>query len=417
MSQLLQKIQQLQFTERNKAEDLLREFIQTTFPLNVQTVDLRPQAVSLNSFNGFITLVDGNRLFFKTHTEEDNQLDEYYNASMLAEAGYPVIQPLYGSTKAGQHLLIYEVVEAPSVFDVAWDIEQGDSNQDKLGSLTKAQNTADIDLFTLYLNSLENVSNTASAPIHQLFYHRLTQGRCTRFYGDFIDADGKSINLMSGQISMSVVAHKTWSINGQIYSDTLGTIVKRAIRLLTPDVSGISVIGHGDAHNGNVFLENVANKPELLYFDPAFAGRHHPLLDLAKPLFHNVFAMWMYYPDVKNRTTNLIMHLGQNQITVEYNYELPPVRRMFLKSKLEHTLVPLLKHIRQKHLLRDDWRVFLKSALFCCPFLTLNLADKNRFMPKIATLGLAMAIEMGAESHQRRSLIDETLDDVEDALK
>jgi hypothetical protein len=54
--------------------------------------------------------------------------------------------------------------------------------------------------------------------------------------------------------------------------------------------------------------------------------------------------------------------------------------------------------------------------LFCCPFLTLNLADEERFPPEIALLGLAMAVEMGAESAGERSLIDRTLDEVEAAL-
>ncbi len=57
-------------------------------------VELRPLAVSLNSFNGFMTVRDGaagsRRYFFKTHIESDGVIDEYYHAALLAEAGYPV---------------------------------------------------------------------------------------------------------------------------------------------------------------------------------------------------------------------------------------------------------------------------------------------------------------------------------------
>ena len=93
------------------------------------SVELRPLAVSLNSFNGFMTLTDGTRLFYKTHTEPDSVIDEYYNTTTLADAGYPVIKPLYSSTEWGKQLLIYEVIEDSSVFDVAWAIEIGESDQ------------------------------------------------------------------------------------------------------------------------------------------------------------------------------------------------------------------------------------------------------------------------------------------------
>ena len=92
-------------------------------------LELRPLVVSLNSFNGFMTLADGRRLFFKTHTEPDNVIGEYYHASALAQAGYPVLQPIYSSTEAGKQLLVYEVIHDPSVFDVAWQIETGDATQ------------------------------------------------------------------------------------------------------------------------------------------------------------------------------------------------------------------------------------------------------------------------------------------------
>ena len=47
----------------------------------------------------------------------------------------------------------------------------------------------------------------------------------------------------------------------------------------------------------------------------------------------------------------------------------------------------------------------------------MNLADRTRFSPSIAMLGLAMAIEMGAESAGKRSLIDQLLDEVDSAIQ
>ena len=165
-----------------------------------------------------------------------------------------------------------------------------------------------------------------------------------------------------------------------------------------------------------VFFQKEKTPPDLLYFDPAFAGTHHPLLDLTKPLFHNVFAMWMYYPEEKRDSTSISLKIEGNTWHVDYDYNLPEVRHMFLRSKVDRTLIPILKHLKENNQLRDDWREYLKASLFCCPFLTMDLTDSEKFSPEISLLGLAMSVEMGSESHRQRSLIDMALDTVEQAL-
>jgi hypothetical protein len=418
-SDLLQLIQTLQFSDRGKAEALLLSFLAETFPLDIQAVELRPQAVSLNSFNGFLTLGDGRRLFFKTHTEQDNVIGEYYNAAMLHEADYPVILPVHSSTRAGQHLLIYEAIDDPSVFDVAWSIEQGDDVR-SLPALTQAQTHADRRLYQIYLDTLawQSADEAAAAPVHQLFWHRITGGRLRRFYqpGRVITLPGENETGDAVPYAIQQIFSVRWTINGQRYDRTIFDLIQEATRLLEPRRAAPAIVGHGDAHNGNVFFRQHTRPPSLLYFDPAFAGCHHPLLDLAKPLFHNVFAMWMYHPQIKRDETYIMAQRDQDFWTVDYEYRLPAVRHMFLRSKVEHVLIPTLVELKRREELRRDWRAYLKAALFCCPFLTLNLANEERFPPEIALLGLAMAVEMGAESAGERSLIDRTLDEVEAAL-
>ncbi len=102
---------------------------------------------------------------------------------------------------------------------------------------------------------------------------------------------------------------------------------------------------------------------------------------------------------------------------IEHDYALHKVRDMFLESKLTNVIIPLMRNLLEHHMLREDWREYLKSALFCCPFLTMNLADSEKFPPKIALLGLAMSVEMGAESSNLRSKIDRTLDHIAGELR
>lgn len=406
---LLEQIQRLQFEDRAAAERLVKAFIEATFPqLTITALELRPQAVSLNSFNGFLTLTDGHRLFFKTHIEQDNQISEYYNARLLADAGYPVIQPLYSSTSAGQQLLIYEVVAAPSVFDVARQLETSEPDPVLFADLTESQQRADDRLLALYQQSLapQRAADAAQAPVHQLFYHRLTGGRLDRFYGD-----GTIINLPHGTFPLAEIRQTRWTINDGVYHETLDEIINRAMMLLNPAQAGPSIIGHGDAHNGNVFFERDDHR--LIYFDPAFAGRHAPLLDLTKPLFHNVFAMWMYFPESERDALDIRLAVNGDHWQVTHNYGINPLRQMFLTSKVDRVLIPILRQLQAERSLPENWREMFKAALFCCPFLTLDL---KRFPPEIALLGLTMAVTMGAESHGQRSVIDRTLDRVANAL-
>lgn len=411
MTDILQRIQKLQFTQKSEAEALLLTFVSETFDLDVVAVELRPLAVSLNSFNGFLTLSEGRKLFFKTHTEADNVISEYYNATQLAQAGYPVIQPLMSSTEADRQFLIYEVVTDPSVFDVAWAIETGVSEQSE--ALTEAQHAADDQLLVIYRETLKNqsASDAATAPIHQLFYHRLAGGRLERFYGN-----ETPILLPDGYRLMQEIRQKRWQINGQVYAETLDDIIARSLVLLHPSQAGLSIIGHGDAHNGNIFLRSTPHQTEMFYFDPAFAGRHSPILDLTKPLFHNVFAMWMYFPQIKSEQTNVRLKITPETLQVEHDYALHPIRHMFLESKINRVLIPILQELKKHNQLPSDWRQVLKAALFCCPFLTMNLTDSSKFPPEISLLGLAMTVEMGSESSGSQSLIDQKLDEVASQL-
>jgi hypothetical protein len=402
-SDLLFRVQQLQFDARSEAEALLLGFIRQTFPqLDITVLQLRPQVTSLNSFNGFLTLKDGSRLFFKTHVEQDNAVSEFYNAEMLESAGYRVVRPLHTSTASGQQILIYPMIEAPAVFEIARLLEEHpETSPVSLDNLTHAQQASDRALYGHYERTLQwqEAAQAAKAPIHQLFFHRLTGGRLERFYADDI-----TIDLAGQRLLLQHLKTRQWTINGAHYEQTLGDLIAEATALLSPAQAGPSIIGHGDAHNGNVFYE----PDDLRFFDPAFAGRHHPLLDIVKPIFHNVFAMWMYFSAEEEARLDIKTVVSGTRWHVQHNYVINPVRQMFLHSKLTHTLIPTLKLLNARGWLEPDWRRRIKLALMCCPLLTMNLTT---FPSKIALLGVCWSIQMGGESSQQKSLIDQILDE------
>jgi len=405
---LLQHIRDLQYTNRGQAEALLLGFLREVYRPDVTSVEIRTLAISLNSFNGFLTLANGESFFFKSHTETDTVIGEYYQAELLDRVGYPIIKPIFRSSDPGKQILIYERIQQPSVFDVAWAIETADHGINSYDALQNAQIKSDQTLFNIYCQTLKPLTaeSNSNQPIHQLFHHRITQGRFDRFYGE-----NRVALLPHEELPTKAIMSKHWTINGQIYSETLGGLIQQAKDLLHPNQATIGVVGHGDAHNGNVFFDGA--QEHLTFFDPAFAGYHSPLLDLVKPLFHNVFAMWMYYPLEKGNRLRFELHEDQDRWIYNHDYDLHPVRAMFLQSKKDYLLKPIIKHLNTLDALPPNYRSYLKLALMCCPLLTMNLTDTTRFPPSIALLGFAMAIEMGAESHAQRSLIDQVLDEID----
>lgn len=400
--QLLYQIQTLQFSDQAAANALLKDFVNDNFPFNVEQVQVRPSAVSLNSINGFLHTVEGDKLFFKTHVEPQSLIHEYYNSTIMAEAGYPIIQPIFSSTEWGKQLLVYEFFESPSLFDVARQIETGQrGGADQIIAL---QEKADQDLWAIYQQTLQPLSaeDHAEVPIHQLFVHRLVGGRYHEFYA------GKEVKLPGHTLNFDQLAQLTWQINGIPYQDTLADIIQTASQKLVP-TSTPSVVGHGDAHNGNVFVDEDAET--LIYFDPAFAGRHSPFLDLTKPIFHNVFAIWLYFPQEIAKDLSINLEISADQIQVDHDFRPSAIRLRFLQSKLMHVLRPLLERLKASGQLPETWRQELKLALFCCPFLTMNLCDIQRFPPEITLLGLSLAVEMGSSStSQDQSILDTALD-------
>ena len=402
----LATIQRLQFTERAKAERLLQRWFARHMHLVTESVTLTPKAVSLNSFNGFYRL-NGEEYFFKTHVEEQGILEEYYHAELLHQAGYNIVRPLQTLHEEGRQMVIYPVVHWPVMFDLMRAVEIGQGGDIALETLVAAEKRECARLLAIYEATLapRTAVENASAPIHQLFWHRLTGGRLQSFYAGKIvpfPRQSQGEDAVPG-IPFEELLRYHWIIKepgsvshtAQQLQFTLGELIERAKTVLDPRHESISVIGHGDAHYGNVFLED---QRDYLYFDPAFAGRHTPLLDIIKPLYHNVFATWMYFPQEVVRDLELSVSVYAKQIYIEHNYALTPVRQAIASTKREYLLHPLMSLLKTQGVWHDSDEEMLKLALMCCPLLTINLLDAQRIPPAIAWLGLVHAVQLGQES-------------------
>ena len=428
----LTTIQKLQFESREVAEKLLRLWFAREMDLTTARVRLTPKAVSLNSFNGFYTSA-GQEYFFKTHVEEHGVLGEYYHAELLSQAGYNVVRPLRLLREKDRQMVIYPVITTPVMFDLMRAQETGQELPAGITAetLLEAERAECQHLLEIYARTLQSEQDTSAAPVHQLFWHRLTK-RFYEFYAHKMVPLATDSQL--GSIPFEQLLHKRWIINSVELPQTLDELVTLGQHVLDPKRANVTVIGHGDAHFGNVFLfplfqaqtdieSDVAaitddptqntlypskcEKPDefaqmsrevaykYLYFDPAFAGHHPPLLDIVKPLFHNVFAMWMYFPQEIARDLQISVRVVGERIIVEHNYRLTPIRQAMLRMKQEELLAPLLAFLRERHVLSQDWQRILNLALMCCPLLTVDLFDTAKRPPEIGWLGLAQALQLG----------------------
>ncbi len=393
----LATIQRLQFGEREKAERLLRRWFARHMHLVTQSVNLTPKAVSLNSFNGTYRL-NGEEYFFKTHVEEGGVLAEYYHAELLQQAGYNIVRPLQTLHAEGRQMVIYPLVRWPVMFDLVRAVETARAEPHTLETLVAAETRECERLLAIYAATLARIpaAENERAPIHQLFWHRLAGGRLQSFYA------GKSFMLPHQRrdtLAFEELLTYGWTIKGPErpalrLQYTLGELLTRARSVLDPRVEMTSVIGHGDAHYGNIFLEN---QRDYLYFDPAFAGRHSPLLDIIKPLYHNIFATWMYFPQEIASELEINVAVRSGHIYLEHNYSPGPLRTAIAASKRENLLRPLFNLLKARGEWQSGAEEFLRLALLCCPLLTINLLDGQRIPPAISWLGLAHAVQLGQE--------------------
>jgi hypothetical protein len=82
------------------------------------------------------------------------------------------------------------------------------------------------------------------------------------------------------------------------------------------------------------------------------------------------------------------------RILIDYESALSEVEQFFFTSKMREVLRPLLGFLKDRDCLSSDWEDRLRSALLCCPLLTVNLFDESKYSSSMAALGLARVAEM-----------------------
>lgn len=422
----------------NQAEAILADFLKEKFKdLSVKpsSVKIGRDAISLNSVNGNFEDANGEKYFFKFHLEEKESetLSEYYRAELLANAGYPTEMPVLISRDVGEQILIYPYVEYERLFDVCERNEN--AGAEEANCIIEAQAALDrlsAEKCIATLHMAEQKDYAAQALL-QLFYwrlvdkqpdgsHRQEGGRHRSFY------IGQNFSFPNGlELSYDDLANLTWNINGVAYDMTLAQAFEKAFQTLSPDAISAypACTAHGDAHNGNIWVKKDENGAlSLSYFDPAFAGEHvHALLAEVKPVFHNIFAHpdWLYNAAKADSDLNVSAEVKGNTLYVRHNWALPPLRAKFLELKQDLFWIPVLRELKNRQCLPENWQDFVRSALFCCPALVMNLRagagnPPNTHTRQTSLLGLAIAMMLACPPTGGTDQVDQFFNNIKDTL-
>jgi hypothetical protein len=210
---------------------------------------------------------------------------------------------------------------------------------------------------------------------------------------------GKSVMLPDGsKVVFEEIAAKKWFVNGREMPHTLAEIIALSKKHLAVAslIKGPTVISHGDDHNGNKFFAD----GEFITFDPAFAGRHPVLLAPIKGTMHNgpLHPFWYYKPGRVHDLIEAKFSVNPDRIEVTHNADkilATPLREQLIALYMKYTWKPLLDQLAQKSMLPEDWRITVKCAAFCCPFLAMNMIDAGRLPehPRLSLFNLMKCVE------------------------
>ena len=409
-----------------EAEAVIGRLIAKTFGLPLSFVEINRDRYSLNSLNGFVTTTDGRAFFFKFHQEEGetDTVGEYYRAEVLREAGFPVDLPLHASGEVGRQILLYRRRSEPRFADLCRAVELGEGDVEPLISAQQALDRLIGERYLACLHAAETARVEAES-IHRLFHARLVDpgherelgGRVRRFYLDQI------FRFPGATLPWRDLADRRWRINGIAYRHTLRQLFEESRERLRPArLAGYgAVIAHGDAHNANIWAEPTEGGRRLVFFDPAFAGRHIPaLLAEIKATFHNIFAhpLWLYDAPIADRRFAAEVMVAGDVINLQSDWQLSSLRAAFLETKAALVWRPLLAALRDRGWLPPEWRRIVRCALFCCPTLVMDLRARGSadHTPVTSAIGLAVAIMMGSEPQAGADALSAALDSIDPAL-
>lgn len=214
-----------------------------------------------------------------------------------------------------------------------------------------------------------------------------------RFYLDRLSGDRRlksfyrsGFAIAGTRMSLDKLCRLKLRINGKEFP-CLRTIIDDATACLKRNRIPASLLafGLGDGHGGNILVAadgSVDPALRLLYIDYEVSGYHSPLLDLAKPLYNDVFFRALY-ADCISSPPRLRAKLSHDTLAMNVTYGDHGLADAILGIKRLYLVQPLFQHAGELGFdLRAETKV-LSSALFACGLLTRDFSRNSRLLGQL----------------------------------
>lgn len=226
-----------------------------------------------------------------------------------------------------------------------------------------------------------STKNYLSSKTNSLFYKRINGERFDLFYKD-------SPNNISKYFDKKII------LNGTPFEQSINDIftqIKKKYKSLNKDKSLPGILGHGDAHHGNIIVNG-----KIYFIDNEYAGYMPAFMELAKPYYNDLLGTLLFhYNDMLNNYFSIdSLHDNDTQLNIKIS---TPQK---IKLRLLATETKLAS---RKNTINPQTQDFLSLSdyLIMCHTLTRdpnNYSDEAKYIYLVLTLILANFDPMNPDS-------------------
>jgi len=290
---------------------------------------------SSNSMHGMLTTLECPNLFWKESSHQDDEI----HGARLASTYFPRVQHPQ-IARSGE--LIYDWFEGSIQAELRLSYLRSKMDESQRDVILFAELRKAEDTLRAWTMSMTRRSQTPISRIHRFFYERLRERRFKTFYK-------AGVEISDQRLPFHLFYNSALVINDCNYP-SLSVLFTEAESLLFPNQDwGTEVFGLGDGHGGNVMIgsSTLTNSArEILYIDYEVAGFHSAILDIAKPLYNDVFFN-IFYNDVLGPPRDVFVSFEPYQLTIDVDVHLDSLSRAIMEIKQRYLLEPFWRRIQQ----------------------------------------------------------------------
>ncbi|KAI1811217.1 hypothetical protein GGS20DRAFT_563964, partial [Poronia punctata] len=327
-------------------------------------------------------------LYVKSSPYLVGRVDEELKGALLAAKYFPrTIIPLLSASKA----LLYPYLEGPTQSEGRLSfIDNNREDERKLRSLLHMELIKTADTLAAYRRTLPLSEKDDIPPsIHVYFHENLKDDKMMRDYY------GQGIKIGDHHFSFEKLLYVRWKINGKYYPP-LREALDKATAILSPTSPSMTacptIFGLGSAH-GNKIMATPPN--DLTYLSYEVAGFHPVMLDMAKPMYHDVFFHTQFRGSLVRAEPDLVYKYNEkkHKITVTYKPCPDKLSRVIMAIKQKYLLQPLSRELQAtKGVDLRDHVQLLTAALFACAIVSEDLVgNESGFVANVVT-GLMLLV-------------------------